>query len=149
MPPPLPFYHLTTMPLDAALPRLVEKALGTGRQVVIQTGSQARTEALDDLLWSYDPNSFLPHGSARDGHADQQPVWLTETEENPNGAQILFLVDQATSPLANSMERCLIVFDGRDDEAVSRARAAWKDYKAQGCTLSYFKQGDDGRWVSQ
>lgn len=147
--PTLTFYHLTTTPLDAALPRLVEKALGSGRRVLIQTGSRARTEVLDDLLWSYDPNSFVPHGSARDGNAALQPVWLTDTAENPNGAQILFLVDQATSPLVEGMERCLIVFDGRDDEAVSRARAAWKDYKTQGCTLTYFKQSEDGRWVSQ
>lgn len=149
MPTALAFYHLTTTPLDAALPRLVEKALASGRRVLIQTGAKARTEMLDDLLWSYDPNSFLPHGSARDGHAETQPVWLTDADENPNGAQILFLVDAATSPLTGQMERCLVVFDGRDDAAVARARAAWKDYKAQGCSLQYFRQSDDGRWVSQ
>jgi DNA polymerase-3 subunit chi len=147
--PTLSFYHLTTTPLATALPQLVEKALGTGRRVLILTGSQARTEALDDLLWTYNPNSFLPHGTARDGNAALQPVWLTDADENPNNAQILFLVDHARSPLVATMERCLVVFDGRDDAAVAQARMAWKDYKALGYALTYFKQDEEGRWRSQ
>jgi DNA polymerase III subunit chi len=144
--PPISFYHLQTSTLDQALPRLVIRALDTGQRLLIVTGSPARTAALDALLWTFDPNSFIPHGTIQDGHADRQPVWLSDTDENPNAATILFLVDQPISPLVPHMQRCLILFDGNDSEALSRARSAWKDYKAAGHALQYYQQDGGGRW---
>jgi DNA polymerase-3 subunit chi len=38
------------------------------------------------------------------------------------------------------------VFDGRDQDAVARARAAWQEAKARGDTVSYWQQDADGRW---
>src|SRR3979490_2076696 len=79
------FYHLTRSSLEAALPRLLAKNLAAGR----------RRGALNPHLWPYDPNGFLPHGAAKDGDAERQPVWLTHLDENPNGAGFLFVADHA------------------------------------------------------
>jgi DNA polymerase III subunit chi len=38
------------------------------------------------------------------------------------------------------------VFDGRDDAAVSQARAAWQSAKAQGFSVSYWQQDTQGGW---
>jgi DNA polymerase-3 subunit chi len=38
------------------------------------------------------------------------------------------------------------VFDGRDQDAVVRARQAWQAAKDQGLAVSYWQQGSDGRW---
>src|SRR4029077_7060157 len=87
------FYHLLSMPLERALPRLLERARSQGHRIVIRAASTERVEHLSALLWTYDDTSFLPHGSARDGTPASQPIWLSDQAENPNEASMLILVD--------------------------------------------------------
>ena len=72
------FYHLLSMPLERALPRLLERARGQGHRVVVRAASAERVEHLNALLWTYDDTSFLAHGSTRDGNPERQPIWLSE-----------------------------------------------------------------------
>jgi DNA polymerase III subunit chi len=137
------FYHLRSMPLDRALPRLLERALADGRRVVVVAGSAERVEYLNGVLWTYDEASFLPHGSARDGSAARQPVWLAAADENPNGAQWVMLVDGAAADLAR-YGRCFDIFDGNDETAVAAARTRWVAAKAAGHSLTYWQQTDRG-----
>ncbi len=139
------FYHLQRSPLEAVLPRLLEKTIAAGKRAVVVAGSTQRVEALNAVLWTYGGNSWLPHGSARDGNADEQPVWLTAGEDNPNGASFLFLTDSCTGPVAD-FERCFDLFDGNDDTAVEAARERWKTYKAAGHAVTYWQQTDAGKW---
>ena len=140
------FYHLQRQTLEAALPALIEKACAAGKRAVVLLGSKERVEAIDNLLWTHDDRSFLPHGSARDGYAADQPVWLTDTDENPNGAQILVLADGASSERVGEYERCLELFDGNDPAAVAAARARWKSYSAAGHDVTYWQQDARGKW---
>ncbi len=140
------FYHLVATPLEKALPKLLEKVLGSGARAVVMAGSTERVEALNGLLWTYAPNGFLPHGSAKDGQAERQPIWLTAKDENPNGATILVLTDGAMSDNLPSYARCLDVFDGADETAVARARERWTLYKDAGHGLAYWQQTDSGGW---
>lgn len=143
------FYHLQRSPLEQALPKLLEKVLGAGLRAVLKAGSEDRVEALNSLLWTYDQRGFLPHGSRKDGHAEQQPVWLTELEENPNGATVLILTDGASSEAVADYERCLDMFDGNDPEAVQAARARWRAYKAAGHAVTYWQQTERGGWENK
>ena len=140
------FYHLLHTPLEAALPRLLSKALEQGMRVLVMAGSAARVKALDGALWVYDPNSFLPHGTAKDGRAEAQPVYLTAAEENPNGASLLVLTDGAAPGFMDSFERCLDLFDGNDPGAVEAARTRWNNLKDAGHDLTYWQQTDQGGW---
>lgn len=140
------FYHLTRLPLDQALPRLLEKAAAAGLKVVVMAGSAERVEHLNGLLWTYNEESWLPHGSRADGEAELQPIWLTETDENPNGATVLVLCDGIMPADVGTYARCLDLFDGRDDEAVQAARQRWKTWKAQGHELVYYQQTERGGW---
>jgi DNA polymerase-3 subunit chi len=143
------FYHLLHTPLDRALPKLIQKVLESGARAVIRTGSAERAEALSSVLWTFDQNSFLPHGTARDGNADRQPVWITPDDENPNGADILVLTDGTTAGEITAWRRCLEMFDGRDDAAVAEARRRWSDYKAADHVLTYWQQTERGGWEKQ
>jgi len=140
------FYHLTRQPLDKVLPGLLEKTLERGWRAVVQAGSGERVDALDALLWTYADDSFLPHGTARDGMSDQQPVFLTIKEENPNGATVRFLVDGAEAPDLSGYTRAVYIFDGRDDAALAQARAEWKRIKGAGHAVTYWQQNENGRW---
>jgi DNA polymerase-3 subunit chi len=140
------FYHLEHQPLERVLPSLVERTLARGWRAVVQAGSEERVEALDTLLWTYTEESFLPHGTKRDGHAAEQPVYLTTEDANPNGATVRFLVDGAGMPELAGYERLVFLFDGHDAAAVAQAREQWKAVKAAGCEATYWQQSPEGRW---
>lgn len=140
------FYHLMRQPVSEALPRLLEKALDAGMRAVVLSASSERVEALDAALWVYDPDSFLPHGTRKTGHAADQPVYLTDSEENPNGASLLVVVDGMEPSFLGDFTRCLDMFDGASEDAVQAARERWKKYKAAGHTLTYWQQKPDGGW---
>ena len=140
------FYHLERQPLDHVLPNLLEKTLERGWRAVVQAGGAERLDALDALLWTYQEDSFLPHGTARDGFANQQPVFLTLAEDNPNSASVRFLVDGADCGELQDYARVVYMFDGRDEEALAQARQNWKKAKGAGFDVTYWQQSERGRW---
>ncbi|WP_142848593.1 DNA polymerase III subunit chi [Telmatospirillum sp. J64-1] len=143
------FYHLQLWPLDKALPQLLEKVLAAGHRAVVVAGSSERVDYLNHLLWTYDPASWLPHGSAKDGNAEAQPIWLGMTDDNPNGADVLVLTDGMSSDRIGDFVRCLDLFDGNDEAAVQAARQRWARWKAAGHDLTYFQQTERGGWVEK
>lgn len=140
------FYHLQRQPLEKVLPSLLERTIERGWRAVVQSGSQERLEALDVALWTYKDESFLAHGTAKDGFAEEQPVFLTCGDENPNEAGVRFMVDGAEAATFAGYARIVYLFDGHDGEAVARARSQWKSAKAAGCAVTYWQQSDNGRW---
>lgn len=145
-PPEVLFYHLERKPLEQVLPQLVERTLERGWRAVVQAGSAERLDALDTHLWTYSEESFLPHGTRKDGHPEQQPVFLTIDDDNPNGASVRFLVDGAVASGYADYARIVYLFDGRDSDAVQQARGEWKRAKSAGCTVTYWQQAESGRW---
>ena len=140
------FYHLLATPLERALPKLMEKALESGFRILILAESEEKTESLNRLLWTYNPNSFLPHGSGKDAHAERQPIYLTYKPENPNKADLLVVTDGSELDELSDFKRVLDIFDGADGDAVSAARKRWKAYKDAGHQLTYIKQTPKGGW---
>jgi len=146
------FHHLERRRLDQALPDLLEEALAKGMRCVVQAPSAEQVEALNERLWTYSETSFLPHGAARDGDAPMQPIYLTQGEENPNGAMLRLLltgVDAAPfagTPAGRAYERIVLLFDGRDEDARAEARRQWTLVKSAGEPLSYWREGEDGGW---
>ena len=92
------FYHLTIRSLENVLPKLLEKTLEAGDRAVIFVSSEERVKELDDLLWTFDPKSWLPHGTSKDGYAAEQPVWITCENDNPNNASYFCLFYTSPSP---------------------------------------------------
>lgn len=134
------FYHLTRTPLEQALPRLLERTLGAGERAVVRCPSAERVAALDAALWACAAPDWLPHGTAADGDATRQPVWLTTEAEAPNGARFLFLVDGAEAADLGAFARVFDLFDGREAAAVAAARLRWQAARAGGHALSYWQQ---------
>jgi DNA polymerase-3 subunit chi len=144
------FYHLQGQRLDGVLPALLERSLARGWRVVVQGASEERMDALDAHLWTYRDDSFLPHGTWRETEAAEQPILLTMSESNPNGAHVRFLIDGARLPPdAEAYERLVLVFDGEDEDAVAAAREQWTAARAQGFDATYWQPDDSGRWVKR
>ena len=142
------FYHLQASSLERALPQLLERVLAGGNRAIVMAASDERLEALSNVLWAANPNSWLPHGSAKDGLAAEQPILLTTSEENPNGARMLVLTEGMSSDRLGDFDRCLDLFDGGNEEATAAARGRWAAAKAAGHELHYWQQTEAG-WKEQ
>lgn len=138
------FYHLSQKSLSQALPELLEKVMERGWRAVVMASSTERVEALTQSLWTYKENSFLPHGNAKDGNAEMQPIWLTDRDENPNKANVLMLTENVSSDQLASYELVCQLFDESDEGAVDAARSRWQEYKGQGHALTYWQQSERG-----
>jgi DNA polymerase-3 subunit chi len=141
------FYHLHRQPIERVLPTLLEKSLERGWRVVVQAASEERVETLDSHLWTYRDDSFLPHGVWRDPGAREQPIVLTLNDDNPNDANVRFLIDGAPVPSdASGYERIVLLFGGEDPESVDEARARWTEAKQSGLEVTYWQLDEQGRW---
>jgi DNA polymerase-3 subunit chi len=138
------FYHLLSMPLERALPKLIERAWMHGHRILVRAGSAERVERLNVLLWTYEEGSFVPHGSDRDGYAAAQPIWLTHDNKNPNSASMLVLVDGTEADDLAAFARCADLFDGNDADAVDAARGRWRRARQAGHGLTYWQQTSSG-----
>ena len=101
---------------------------------------------MNEHLWTYKEGSFLPHGSVKNGNGENQPLWLTDKDENPNGADVLILCEGVESEMHGDFTLCCEMLNGQDQEAVSAARARWKLYKEKDFDVTYWQQSEAGGW---
>jgi DNA polymerase-3 subunit chi len=137
------FYHLTTRPLERVLPSIAERVLAAGDRLLI-VAEAARLPALDRLLWTYRPDSFLPHGCAGgEGDADQ-PVLLSTDVAPANHARNVALADGVWRDAALGFDRAFHFFD---EERIIAARQAWKALGDRAdVERRYWKQSEAGGW---
>lgn len=139
------FYHLEQSRLEKVIPQLLEKTLERGWKAVIETVSPERAEALDETLWTYRDDSFLPHSVASGETGAEDQIVITNSADNPNSADVRFYVDRAVPSGAGDYVRLVYLFDGHDPDAVVEARQAWKAL-TEGNQVTYWQQDGQGRW---
>lgn len=144
------FYHLTTSPLERSLPELLARSLDRDWRVVIRAGSEQRLAWIDEMLWTYDDQSFLPHGTAAMGHAEHQPIYLTTGTENPTAASVLMLVAGARviPEEVPGWDRVCLMFDGDNQEELAAARSDWVTVRDAGLPGKYWAQ-EGGKWTQK
>ena len=138
------FYHLTETPLEKALPRVLEKAYQQGIRCLVVAKDEAQATLLDQALWTYHPQAFLPHGMDTGPEPARQPILLATDETDANGAT-LFCTTAGRIP-ARGYERVVDMVDGFDDAGIARAQERRAAYRAQGAQLRCFRQ-EKGAWV--
>jgi DNA polymerase III subunit chi len=141
------FYHLQKVGLEQVLPTLLEKTLERGWKAVVRASSEERLKALDDHLWSYKDDVFLPHcvDDIKD-EVEHAPIILSLQDIRYNEAEVIFIVDGADMPSTDGWKRAVLMFDGNDPDALTKARATWKQLKVDGVEATYWRQNDEGRW---
>jgi DNA polymerase III subunit chi len=140
------FYHLADSRLEEVLPGLVEKTVERGWRAVVQCGTEAARDALDELLWTWSETSFVGHATDEAEKPDGQPVLLTTSSDNANNATVRFIVDRAVPPDVSTYQRAVLIFDGHDEGQIEDARTSWKQMKAAGHDVTYWQQNDQRKW---
>lgn len=138
------FYHLTQVPLERALPQIAEKVLASGARLLVVSGDAGQRAHLDQQLWAYAEDGFLPHAELGSEDDAIQPILIAPDVSAANGARHIALVDGAWRDEALDFERAFHFFD---DAAIAAARVAWKRLADRdGVERRYWKQNESGRW---
>jgi len=133
------FYHVTRGTPEAVLTRLLERALAADMRVAVRVPDPQDRVALDAYLWTFTPESFLPHAAEPCNAPAHQPVLLTATNRPANAATMLIAL---AAPLPREgFARAALIFADAD---AAPARAEWKALKADGLAATYWKQGEKG-----
>lgn len=145
------FYHLQKDTLEQALPKLVLKAYETGKKIKITIGTDLRVDFINTLLWTFDEESFIAHGTKKDGMADMQPVYISADDDVPNGASFLFLADGAylEPEKMQNFERVFYLFDGHNENELSKAREVWKACGQEEIERHYWQQDAFCKWAEK
>jgi DNA polymerase-3 subunit chi len=147
--PELWFYHLERARVEDALPELLTKLLARDGRALVISPEEGRLAALDQHLWAFRDDSFLPHAMADGPHAADQPVLLAGAPDNLNQASMLFCLDGADPGDVSAFERVVVMFEASDETALAKARALWSVHKKTDTLISYWKQDEAGRWKKQ
>jgi DNA polymerase-3 subunit chi len=134
------FYHLTTNPLERVLPNICQRLLASGERLLI-VADEPLLGRLDEQLWSYSPESFLPHGRDR---AESQPVLLAAEPSAANGARCIALADGRWREEARGFDRIYYFFDS---SGLPEARSLWRTLNADPEVEPRYWKQVDGKWV--
>ncbi len=140
------FYHLEKSTLEAAIAPLLEKCIAANMRVLIRGENQETLKRLDAHLWTYRDDSWLPHGIEGEIDAAHQPILLTNQSTNANGANALFIIENAPLGDISGIERGFYMIDGNDHNLVTLARKEYKAAKENGHDISYWQQSESGKW---
>lgn len=139
------FYHLEASTLEGVLPGLLEKTLEKGWRALVKM-PEAQLAELDNFLWTFRDDAFLPHGRDDEPQAELQPILLSASTENATGFDAVFLLGGASIVDMDEVSRAMVMINGRSQDDVLRERGRWKDLKAAGAELAYYQQDERGRW---
>ena len=115
---------------------LVRKAYAAELPTLVLARDSAQAEALDDLLWSFDPDEFLPHQIAGSDEGDGDTPILITTPEMDVPARPLLINLRDAAP-AGSFERVLEVVPA-DPATRGPLRERWKHYQSLGFAVNKY-----------
>ncbi len=138
------FYILTSQSLTARFNfacKLIEKAYRCGQFCYVYTENSEHSQQLDDLLWQFRKNSFIPHQlfDAQHPEPENEQMVLIGTETAPTRWQKLIF--NLSSRLPDKIEQCERVLEILDaDESLKQAgRLHFRHYQQGGFNITTHK----------
>lgn len=114
--------------------RLLEKAYYRAHRVFVFCDNQQDAEKLDELLWTFKDDSFIPHNLQGEGPEPPPPVQIG-FGTLPRGFNDILLNLSATRPDFYPKFRRIIEIVSNNDAAKDAARAQYRQYKKEGCDI--------------
>lgn len=112
--------------------RLADKAYGLGHTVYVFTASEARAAALDDLLWTFRQDSFVPHERYPLVGEEGSPVLVGTAAPTTVEAQVLINLADALPEGFERYDRVVELVD-QHPEVLAQSRERFRQYREQGC----------------
>ena len=112
--------------------RLADKAFQQGHRIFINAADEAQARTLDELLWSFRPASFLPHGLQGQEHSDTIAIGWGQEPLDHNDLLINLQLD--IPPFFSRFQRVAEVVT-QDPDSLQALHESWKFYKERGYQL--------------
>lgn len=113
--------------------RLAEKAYGLGHRVYIHTRSPEQARELDDLLWTFRQNSFVPHALLPFEEDDSPPVFIGWEDKPGVQAEVLINLTHEVPAFFQRFERVAELVD-QEPQTLAKSRERFRYYRDQGLT---------------
>ncbi|GAA5163308.1 DNA polymerase III subunit chi [Viridibacterium curvum] len=111
------------------------KAVRQGHRVLVYAPDGETARRFDQLLWSVQPLSFVPHVAASSPLADRTPVVIATSLDKPAHQDVLLNLDDAP-PTDFSAFNMLVEIVSTQEEDRQQARQRWQTFKQQGHTIT-------------
>jgi len=132
------FVEVTVSRMEIRACEIAEENYAQGRKLQIITVDQEQAERLDDLLWTFKPDSFVPHGLWV-GLPDEpaQPVVITTSKEAVPGMDSLLMMGYGEVDLVSRFSHAfqLVLTDNQD--RLDTSRRYWTLRKDAGFSLRH------------
>ncbi len=138
------FYGISAN-FEKVLASLLEKSLELGKKSLVYLPNKKDVLELDQKLWVL--NGFLPHLTENDPYAEKQDILLTQSSNNINGSNYLFLIGQKIEE-AEEYERCFFLFKQNNEEEKIFAEKYIQELQSKGYNVSYYKQDNRGKFYN-
>lgn len=115
--------------------RLAEKAYKLGHQVYIQTQNDEQAEQLNQTLWSFRADSFVPH-QIDDGQKNEDcPILIGHNTKPPRLMDLLINLDSEQPLFFSQFERMAELIDDSEQTKIP-GRQRYQFYKERGYDLT-------------
>ena len=112
--------------------RLADKAFQRGHRIFINATDEAQATEINELLWSFRPASFLPHGLHGQEHSETIAIgWGQE----PNNHNDLLINLQLEIPSFFSRFARVAEVVTQEPDSLAALRKSWTFYKERGYQL--------------
>lgn len=115
---------------------LAKRAFAAGLPTLILARDRAQAEELDDLLWSFEDDAYLPHQIAGEDEGDDDTPIIIATPDTDTPLRPLLINLRDAAP-QGSFDRVLEVVPA-DPAARGPLRERWKHYQSLGFELKKF-----------
>ena len=145
------FYSTAPLQVEKTLFALLEKSLEKGNKSLLLFKDKEKCLSINEQLWTYKQNSFLPHISEDDKIYDDidVPVYLSTKNENPFKAELLFSIDGFLPDNIDHFERVIIIIDVNDELLNEKYKNYYLDINNNFEDIVFYKSDDNGKWIEK
>ena len=145
------FYSTAPLQVEKTLFALLEKSLEKGNKSLLLFRDKEKCLSINEQLWTYKQNSFLPHISEDDQIYDDidVPVYLSTKNENPFKAELLFSIDGYLPDNIQNFERVIIIIDVNDELLNEKYKNYYLDINKNFEDIVFYKSDDNGKWIEK
>ncbi len=112
--------------------RLADKAFQRGHRIFINATDEAQATELNELLWSFRPPSFLPHGLHGQEHSERIAIGWGQEPDNHN--DLLINLQLEIPSFFSRFSRVAEVVT-QEPDSLAALRKSWTFYKERGYQL--------------
>ncbi len=115
--------------------RLLEKAYLKGHRVYVFCKNQQDAELIDELLWTFKEESFIPHNLQGEGPEPPPPIQIGYGKEPRGFNDILLNLTPTVPDFYNKFKRVMELVINVEKEK-EQSRINYREYRAKGCELN-------------